>query len=623
MKLLLLADRKTDLGEVLESCGADVTRVPLNEGVNIDIKAFDVYAVIGGGKVLDPRLRVCLEEETEKGKRLFTQGLNSWGGIYSEEPIDTTRSRIVVLTSEIPGLERGELLDDGSNRMMRPWFDVPGQKILLKYGEHIVAHRKTDADTVSLSEKSAPAMWLLGENVLMCSFELHNFNRARFAPRKPWQSLISFIVEWLTGCKPTAFPENVVKHNFYEDFSDDAVFDLARKNAISRGVEWLKRNLNDSGFGGIKEGLRHNIDPDGIQTEANTVRTDCCGEAAGAFRFFGELFDESESSKIAERLTDFVFGPMTVKGGLLDGMLRWTDTGWQVCYQDDVARAILPELYNCIYLGNRERIPEICKVLDFLLKTTAKDGCRVMRTDAPELTQEKITALAQAEHGLHSAHYNAYYHAALLLGYKCTGDERYLDAGKRGLETLMSCYPDTCREQSETEEMCRLILPLSVLYDITKDEKHKQMLYRVTDDLSAHRHPCGGYLEWDTGYKAKCSRESDGECSLLTQNGDPVADLLYSVNWLPAGFAFAYKATGDLHFKHLWRGIVGFFLKTQVCSDDMMTDGSWCRAFDMELGEVYACPHDVGWAAKCSESGWTNAEILMGMMLPEIFEKNR
>ncbi len=41
----------------------------------------------------------------------------------------------------------------------------------------------------------------------------------------------------------------------------------------------------------------------------------------------------------------------------------------------------------------------------------------------------------------------------------------------------------------------------------------------------------------------------------------------------------------------------------------------------MELGEVYGCPHDVGWAPNCSETGWTNAEILMGLMLPDLLKE--
>lgn len=170
----------------------------------------------------------------------------------------------------------------------------------------------------------------------------------------------------------------------------------------------------------------------------------------------------------------------------------------------------------------------------------------------------EMDRLRQEEHGLPSAHYNAYYHAALLLAGRASGKRQYTEVAQKGLERMMELYPETAREQSETEEMCRLILPLAVLYQSTGEEKHRQMLYRVAEDLQKVRHPFGGYREWDTGYRAAFSRESREECSVLTENGDPVADLLYSSNWLPMGFAFAYEATGDRWFHELWKDSVIF-----------------------------------------------------------------
>lgn len=623
-KCLVIADEASDFTSVLESCGTKVDRIPFEKAYAADLADYDVYCVLAGGKVLDPRLRVRLEEENAKGKRIFTEALNSWGGIYSADPADTARRRLVVVQPEseegIPGLSTGDLLEDQSNSMMQPWYTVPGLKPLLVYRDHIIAHRHWNASREEIVRNSGLGLWTIGGTVMMCSFEMHNFNRARFAPRKAWEKLIRFIARWITGAYPAYMPMPVVRHGTGADLSDDAVFDQVRREAVERGIRWLGQYLVDDGRGGIREGLKHNIDPDGRQLTADCVRTDCSGEAAGAFRFYGMLREDADSMRIAENLDDFVLGPMLVKGGPFDGMLRWTDTAWQVCYQDDAARALLPILYDCRFFGNTERFSEVCRALGFLVRTTAKDGCRVPRTDAPNLTEEGLSALAEAEHGLASAHYNAYYHAALLFAYLVGGNSVYLETARRGLETIMALYPDTKREQSETEEMCRLILPLAALYDATREQKHLSMLNRVTEDLMKHRHPSGGYCEWDTGYKASCSRESRGECSLLTENGDPVADLLYSTNWLPVGFAVAYHVTGDKKYYGLWRDTAAFCLNAQIRSDNPATDGSWCRAFDMELGEVYGCPHDVGWAPCCSESGWTDAEILMGLMMPELLE---
>lgn len=624
MKVLFLSkqgrNHRSDLYEVLVSCGAEIVLMDMREAIDADLSVYDTYCVLGGYTVLDPRIRIRLEEESAR-KHVFLEAVGSFMGIYSDEPVDTTRSRLVYLAQDsdlVEGLEIGDLLDDETNRMMNPWLTVEGYRPILVYREHIIAHAHTNEPADAILKGSKCGLWMLGDNIMMTSFTLHNFVRARFAPKKSWEKLIRHIARWITGAEPSRMPEPAVRYGCGQDLSEDTAFEACRREAIERGMNWLREYLVDEGRGGILEGLHHNIDPEGNQRIARAVRTDCSGEASGAFKFYGKIYGDEAAREIGENIDRFIYGPMQVHGGLFDGMMRWTDSAWLVCYQDDAARAILPGLYDCLFFGRDELYPSIKRALDFMADTTAKDGCRVWRTDMPMLDAEGLRRLRDEEHGYQSAHYNGYYHAALLLAYIHNGDERYLKVARDGLETLMTLYPDTVREHSQTQEQCRLVLPLAALYKATGEKKHRDMLYRVAHDLEEHKHPSGGYCEWDTGYKAFRSRESTDECSLLTENGDPVADLLYSVNWLPVGFAYAYHVTGDAWFKSLWRDTVRFFIGSQTLSENPKVNGSWCRGFDMDLGEAYGCPHDIGWAAYASESGWTNAEILMGMMMPEI-----
>lgn len=626
MKCLILNDNGSDFGAALESCGVELTRMTFGEALSAELSAFDCFCILGEGTTLDARLRVKLEKEClENGKRTFAQALKSFGPIYCAEPAETTTRRLVCVGGEeeggVPGLPAGTLLDDCANRFVRPYQNVPGVRPLLVYRERLARHARWDAPAEEILQNSDPGLWTLGENLMMASFQLQHFRKARFAPTDAWEKLICFLAEWLTSRRPDRLPPPVARYGPGEPLSTDEAFERCRKDGVRRGISWLRRNLVDEGRGGIREGLRHNVNPDGTQDKAQAVRTDCTGEAAGAFRFYGALTADAELRETADRLFDFVFGPMTVRGGPFDGMLRWTDEGWGVCYQDDAARAVLPALYECLLWKKDDRFPAVCRTLDFLVKTTARDGCRVARTDMPFLDEAGLRALREAPHGLPSAHYNAYYHASLLLAYLYGGNRVYLETAERGLETIMALYPDTKREHSETQEMCRLILPLSALYRATGKKRHRDMLYRVARDLLLRRRPGGGYAEWDTGYLAACARTKSGECSLLTENGDPVADLLYSVNWLPIGFAAAYRATGDPWFRSLWREVCAFCLNAQVRSEDPTLDGSWCRAFDLEKQEAFGCPHDAGWGPLCSESGWTNAEILMGLMLPELWAR--
>ena len=626
MKLLVISDTDCDLMTVFVTAGIYVTRLTLKEATDADLSVFDAFCVLAGYSVPDARLRQKLENESSSGKRIFTEALMSFNGVYTAGPAPTVRKRLVILQPEsgntIEGVETGDLLDDCANQTVRPHYPVPGMKPILVYKDHILAHRHLNAPRDGILSESSPGLWTIGENIMMSSFRLSNFNRARFSPRKPWLAVIAFITEWLTGVKPVVFPEPIVKFGAGCAPESDN-FDSLVADSVTRGITWLKRFLIDDGRGGIREGLRHDIDPDGRQASADTVRDDCTGESAGAFRMYSFITNDEYAKEISDNLENFVFGPMQIKGGMFDGMLRWSDTAWQVCYQDDVARSILSSLYSCLFMNRTESFPAVRRALDFLVKTTAKDGCRVNRTDIPMLDENSFNSLREAEHGNRSAHYNSYYHAALLLAHRFEPNALYLDTATRGLESIMALYPETIREQSETEELCRLILPLAALTEATGEEKHRKMLYRVTEDVVSHMHKSGGIQEWDTGYKAHCSRESRGECSLLTENGDPVADLLYSTNWLPLGFAYAHHVTGDKMFESLWRRVCSFCVNAQIKSKDPSLDGSWCRAFDMEINEVYGCPHDVGWAACCSETGWTDAEILMGLMLPYVLKAGK
>ena len=614
MKILFIGNSGSDFAKCLSFC-ADVSFMSESQAIQKGIDGFDAYCIAGkypsADTLISPRLRVLLEDKAENGYKIFLEQPLSFLNIYSAGPECTVRSRLVYVGDEaIPGIEVGDILDDQANFAAEPWFNVDGVVPLFVYREHIIAHTHTDMTVEEIKKDSKYGIWKYGENVLMTSFLIRDFGKSGFAPYKKWQGLISWICKWLCGKEPSYFPEAPVQYKLCEKLNEKS-----HRTAIDKGIKWLEQFLINDGIDGLYEGVSHNISPDGKRTLLREIRTDCAGETAGAFRAYYRISGDKKYLKYAENLESFIFGPMQVNGGLFDGMHRWTASGWGVCYQDDVARAVLPTLYNAYFYNEKNNLDNVYRSLDFLLKITCRDGCAPFRTDCKDMqTEADFVKRSEKEHGLHSAHYNAFYHSALLLGYLCGGRHEYLDTAEKGLTAIMEDYPDTKREQSETEEICRLIPALALLYMCTKKSEHREMLYRVTDDLQKFRHSFGGYCEWDTGYTASCSRESTGECSVLSENGDPITDSLYSSNWLPIGFALCYKATGDEIFRKYWADIVEFYIRVQMHSDNKLTDGAWSRAFDMDLCEAYANPHDVGWAANSIETGWTVAEILMGMM---------
>ena len=76
-------------------------------------------------------------------------------------------------------------------------------------------------------------------------------------------------------------------------------------------------------------------------------------------------------------------------------MMRWSEQGWGICYQDDVARAIIPQLLKCLYLNTKHYLQECVNALEFLIKTTGTDGTRVFRTENINLDEKEIERLGK------------------------------------------------------------------------------------------------------------------------------------------------------------------------------------------------------------------------------------
>lgn len=588
-----------------------------------DLAPFDAFFLLGsagGADCLDltPPQRCALEAQRRPGVRFFAACCRSIGTMYTAAKRPSGMRRLVCCAAAAPlGLEPGTLLDDYAGYDWPQNFLPARGRLLLARCGRPMAHSHMEPPAQADVPADLWALWLEAQDLMVSSLPLENFVRARYAPHAAWALLVQGIVRWTCDLPAaSALPDFAPCYRL----GGHAAGTLEDRMAagIQKAIGWYTRSgiLSGDGTHGVYEGLSAEIAPDGTQPYLAAVRTDCVGETALAYFAHGQLTGDASSRRISDRLEAYGYRYMQQQGGLLDGMVRWTQHAWGVCYGDDVARFVLCTLYKARYGGHGRYLPQAGRALDFLLRTTGSDGLRVARTDAHRLQDEAdIAALAKSPSGFASAHYNAYPMAALILYGQLTGQARYTDAGEKGLSALMAAYPHTQREHSETQEQCRLVLPLALLYEARPTEQHLAWLHRVCDDLSLRRCPGGGYYEWDSDYSAAFSRKPDTECSLLAENGDPVCDLLYSLNWLPLGFLQAWLATGEARMLDLWRGICSFLLDVQLHAHDRRIDGGWPRAVDVQRREVYAMPYDAGWGPWVIESGWTVGEIAAGMAL--------
>lgn len=624
-RILILTQEASDLSElILANCpGAAVCSLSDKE---IPLEAYDALCILCGNEAapvtLPAALRLRVEALRAAGKPVFTEFLSSIGCTYLgiDIPAKMIHHRTVYREGglDCEGLRTGDVLDGHYNSCCQYAF-IPGDaKPVLWYHPYICAHDHIEM-TDEAMQKGICALFKMDDNTLVSALRLCNFRRARLSPVAQWESIITQIVRHLAGEKiEVKFRPPVC--TFAKGSRVDSYEDV--RETVARGLAWFENAdmLVDGGAGGVREGLSHHIlARNGRQMRVQLVRNDCTGESAGAYMMDAILTGNEKSRAIYKAAADFCFNNLQVKEGPHKGMMRWSEIAWGVCYQDDVARVLIPQLLEANYAGSTEHFDEIVDALWYLVKTTGVNGLRVSRTDIPNMNEQTWEELAAGK-GTPTAHHNGYYAAALLLAYRAGGPDRFLEVAEKGLASMMEVYPNTHRETSETEENCRLILPLAILYQITGKEEHKAWLYRVTEELQKVRHESGTYREWDTGYLANCSRRENGECALLAENGDPVSDLLYSVNWLPLGFAYGYLATGDQMFRKLWLDIAGFMVSCQIRSEDRTLDGAWARAFDLKRWEINGVPHDIGWAPCCVESGWTVGEILIGLQFMKIVE---
>ena len=682
-KIAIITEKDSDILKVLRRNNIDMVVFEPGQIHCNNLDEFHSIAILGGVSetpvLLHPRERLLIEEQLKKGKKIFAEYCASIGHIYCEPPVRTRFERLTFCSTKvtIEGINVGDLLDDQCGIRIKPYpgfcshntpilqyvFDIGHSKIQdMQYMENTgyagtAENKENSQDIQNMKNISERALWFNQENLLISAFCLANYNRARFAPKLKFKRVVQFILKWLTD---SDIDMDVLEEYYYTNMDSihynntntDSIQGLASDigNSVIRAMDWFDRGgivLND-GKDGVLEGLGTEIYPDGEQRICNIIRNDCVGEVSLAYFMYSLLMNNGKNDMdksniynndkhhnyyrtVSDNLASINFDMLQCKEqNEFHGMMRWSQEAWGVCYQDDAARAVIPQMLKCFYsrgmenmhdvkntvIRNDKYLSECTYALDFLVKTTGTDGTRPPRTDNIHLDPEKIRKLAGEPANCPSAHYNAYYLAALLLGYKLTGKEKFKAVAVKGMETIMASYPDTIREHSQTQEYCRLILPLSWLYWVTGEVKHRDWLYMVTNDLQEFKHESGAYLEWDEGYKASMRNNAGKyENSLLASNGDPVVDLLYSNNWLPIGFIQAYFATKDIYFKKLWEETARFMAAAQIQSRDEKINGAWARGFDVEFMEVFGSPADVGWGPWAIESGWTVAEITSGLIM--------
>lgn len=602
----------------------------------------------------------------EKHLRLFVEFPAELPGIKIQPRRQAHVERVVVASDFFgPALPRMRIL--AVNGLA--WLPVAAEK------PHLVAARVAGFDQAvyGLPKETFPILFEPPQgNLLVATTQLSRFIRGRYAPQDAWAATWNGILAWL---QPDAkIPKLAWTPAVRPAFSREALLpDDAERQALRRGLQWFvdskllldqerlggdwkklqpsgglmathpdglaptpppEAPVGDGSFG-ILEAPLAVIGLDGRQKLGVCRRGDCTAESAMALAFGGQLFQEPQKTAIAKNLLDFYcFTSTARKNERADpqhgayGMVAWgiDSPSWYVAnYGDDNARFMLGGLAVAALAEDRRWDEAMAMCLLANLRTSGRYGFRNDRLDLPEL-KRGWRPFFNRPFVSYSPHMESYLWACYLWAYDKTGFELFYTRAETAIRMTMAQYPDGWRwTNGLAQEKARMLLPLAWLVRVKDTPEHRQWLRQAVDGVAALQDPCGAIRE-ELGLPGKGmfppprSNEAYGgaEASLIQQNGEPVADLLYTTNFAFLGLHEA-AAAGDPAAREAEEKLAHFLCRIQARSEaHPELDGGWFRAFDFQRWESWASNADAGWGAWAIESGWTQGWITSVLALRQM-----
>lgn len=589
----------------------------------------------------------------EKGMRLYIEFPKSLPDmVIKEQTFHATLERGVIMSADIKGLKPMDIIgiNDCYTRVVED--DNPLISLAWVAGFDYAEYGVDDVDNYPLLCKR--------DNMLVALTKLSNFKRGRYEPlaswQKVWREIISYLInnpeftfhgEWPSDVKPTYAKEATLPAD-------------AGKGMVNRGLDWFfngrflidpswkELQLERQGDGlmpvaralpsdsrsgdgslGILEGHASNIYHDGEQDFRYWLRADVQGEAAFALAAGGKLLSDSSYMSVSRRLIDFVLYNSSFRSGKrLDpnssvyGLIGWSDTHPYVFYADDNARLVLGLIGATAYLGDGEWNRQIVEniMANFRLSSVNGFFAEGGRLEEPQVEKNGWRFYAGRKELVNPhPHFESWMWACYLWLYDRTGYKPLLEKAERAIRLTMQNYPDGWNwTNGIQQERARMILPLAWLVRVDDTPEHRKWLDVVVSRLLENQQPSGAIMEelgsdkQGTFGRAKSNRDYGvTEAPLISRNGDPVADMLYTSNFAFFSLNEAARATGEERYQKAVDKLSDFLIRIQVRSDRYPhLDGAWYRAFDYNRWDYWASNADHGWGAWSTLTGWIQSWIV-------------
>lgn len=554
----------------------------------------------------------------EKGLKLFIEYPKACYGMTLGKPRPTKWERVVVVSDYFePIVERDSILG-----LHGCWF-LPIEGQLPEGNVHLVASKIAGYDRAvyGITGESHPILFELeGYNIMVSTSNLSNFVTGRYGPMPAWKGIWETLLEWIGEDKYCISWTPTVDVSYGKE--DKLPADVESK-AIEKSYNWFKSHAvySIASKKGVIEGYESAIDYDGRQMPVIRARGDCNAEAAMVFAYDWKLRANPHSRYLAEEMLDNLWSSPEFynddRESSIYGLSNWSENNL-LFYGDDNARVLIATIVAAAILEEDRWDEEILSCILANFRTGGRLGFRRNSLRAEDLEKNGWRHYYDEDFVIYAPHYQGFIWACYLWAYRKTGYGELLKRTMIGLEMMMKAYPNEwIWTNGISQEIARMILPLSYIIQIEKDGRYVQWLDMMIDELWNQMQPSGAIYEklgpMENGkYPPPQSNDDYGtnEASLIQSNGDPASDLLYTANWAFMGLHEVAMATGDERVVEMADKLARFLCRIQVVSSEHpYLNGAWMRSFDDELWEYWGSSADFGWGAWCVESGWTNTWI--------------
>lgn len=388
------------------------------------------------------------------------------------------------------------------------------------------------------------------------------------------------------------------------------------EEAVNNSVNWFLTSgiLPDpSGKLGIYENI-HSI----TGAVSRDIRPDCNVHSALMFYLYGKYRADDHFKTVSRNILQYLF-----ENGFQDedeqsptyGLWKWFQFPGEKPVQmftDDNAWVALVLLYLYRQTGIEEYKKRGLITAKTMLETQNKNGLRPEVLLRSEVLEKGRSYYRHSEQASMNPHFESIAHAAFIQAYLVSENEEYLETAKKGTLYLLAHLEEHRYMYSKTSAYSRFLFPLAQLSKLTNDPSIRSGLKETLNYLHSNQHPKGGVEEADNPAPDRYGSEDTG---VFIEDGEEIADQLYTNNFLVMNIWEAWKATDDKEIFMFHSELASFLANIQIQSDRAEFAGGWMRSYYLGKEEYFGNNGDTGWGPYCIESGWTNGLLTSGLLL--------